>query len=405
MARSVLLMLSQLPQDTAGGAVRSLRTMCEWLAAAPGGEFRVACLGTTASDHAAGLDARAVLREEGCGVYEERPRGAGERPVLRFTQRGIEYAVLDTGSHGLHTWNAEHGEQYGKLLRVMLDRLEPDVVLTMGAIASERERHKLCRERGAAVVLGVRQHGYYDIRAFAHVDDALMCSDFLVRCYEERIGYRGSALPVPIEPEDVVAPERTPLFLTMINPTREKGVMLLARMAEDLGSARPDIPLMVVESRGLGGSLVRAGLAGGFDLRRHRSIMVSPGVAKPRHIYAATRVLLFPSVWEEPAGRVVAEAMMNGVPAIVSDRGGVSEVCGDAGFVIGLPAGLEVKTETPCTSEGARPWVEMVQRLWDDPVLYAEASARARRAGEAFMPGALAPRYYEYFRSVRRRDR
>jgi len=65
--------------------------------------------------------------------------------------------------------------------------------------------------------------------------------------------------------------------------------------------------------------------------------MIAAAVSKPRDIFENTRVLLVPSVWEEPSGRVVAEALVNGVPPApppVSDRGGLAESRNGAGFVL-----------------------------------------------------------------------
>ena len=93
--------------------------------------------------------------------------------------------------------------------------------------------------------------------------------------------------------------------------------------------------------------LVQAGLMAGFDLRRHPGMMIAPAVPKPRDIYPNTRVLLVPPVAEEASGRVVAEALVNSVPPLVSDRGGLAESCSGAGFVLSLPRDITVAT-TAC---------------------------------------------------------
>jgi glycosyltransferase involved in cell wall biosynthesis len=57
---------------------------------------------------------------------------------------------------------------------------------------------------------------------------------------------------------------------------------------------------------------------------------------------AAARAVVVPSVWDEPFGRVAAEALAYGRPVITTGRGGLTEVVGDAaGWIIGTdPAAL-----------------------------------------------------------------
>jgi glycosyltransferase involved in cell wall biosynthesis len=80
---------------------------------------------------------------------------------------------------------------------------------------------------------------------------------------------------------------------------------------------------------------------------------------------AAVDVLLVPS-WEEPFGRVVAEAMAAGVPVVATGRGGPAEQIenGVTGFLV----------------EPRRPelWVEPISRLLDDRELRARIAERAR---------------------------
>ena len=183
----------------------------------------------------------------------------------------------------------------------------------------------------------------------------------------------------------------------MVNPSPEKGLMLLARLAEELSLRRPDIALLVVESRGSGGLLARAGLAGGFDLRRHANITVSGAVSAPKDLYEPTQVLLVPSLWEEPAGRVVAEALLNAIPPIVSDRGGLAEVANGAGFVVPIPPEVTPSATAPAPREAVEPWIDLIVRLEDDQEFYRRQCDIARQAGSVYLREHLVPRYREYF--------
>ena len=50
--------------------------------------------------------------------------------------------------------------------------------------------------------------------------------------------------------------------------------------------------------------------------------------------YARARVLMGPSIWPEPFGRVFVEAAAHGVPAVASARGGIPEAVGDGGILV-----------------------------------------------------------------------
>jgi glycosyltransferase involved in cell wall biosynthesis len=155
-----------------------------------------------------------------------------------------------------------------------------------------------------------------------------------------------------------------------------------------------------VEARGTGGTLGGAALAGGFDLRRHENILVSPPTGQPKEIYAGTRVLLVPSLGQDAAPRVIAEALVNGIPPIVSDRGGLAEAANGGGFVVAIPPEVTSATRVPVSAEIAAPWVELILRLTEDDAAYAEASRRASQAGALYRPETLGRRYVDYFNGV-----
>ena len=248
-------------------------------------------------------------------------------------------------------------------------------------------RRRIARKLKCVVVFGLRNWGYLVEGAFKDVDAVFTPSEFVTARYRRELGLESTPIPVPMEWEDVVAQQQERLFITTINPSPEKG-LFLARLVEELGVKRPDIPVLVVESRGVGGQLIAAGRTAGFELSRHESLMLSQGVAKPRDIYAVTRVLLAPSLWEEPAGRVAAEAMVNGIPALVSDRGGLAEMVGEGGIVLPLPKEMTPYLRVVPTAAEVGEWLEWIERLVDDEESYTQWSEQSPRARGEVSSGA-----------------
>jgi glycosyltransferase involved in cell wall biosynthesis len=393
----ILFVLPQLPQDPSSGAARSLTTICEMLAESG---FPVRALGATATESGARLDARAYLRGLGCDLQIAAGRtGNRVRPEIEFERRGIGYRLLDVGPRAVLQWERVCGRQFDLAFDDELHRFKPDILFTYGGSADDVRRHHRARRQGARVVFGLRNQGYMTPGFFDHVDAVLTPSRYLSQQYREALGIESTPLPSPVDTEDVIADERDPIFVTMVNPTPEKGLMFFARLAEELSARRPDIPILVIESRGTAGRLASAGLAGGFDLRRHESLMFSPAVPKPKDIFTPAKTLLAPSL-VEAFGRVVVEALLNGVPPLVSDRGGLAEAANGAGFVLPLPADLDPRSPRPVHAAAVEPWIDTIVKLEDDADFYALQSERAKESAKAFLREHLAPRYANFFRKV-----
>jgi hypothetical protein len=88
-----------------------------------------------------------------------------------------------------------------------------------------------------------------------------------------KVGLECQALSYPVDWNRVRAQERNPRFVTFVYPCIEKGVYAFARIAHELGRRRPDIPLLVVESRGTKENLGICGLdlaaAGNLRIMEH----------------------------------------------------------------------------------------------------------------------------------------
>ena len=104
------------------------------------------------------------------------------------------------------------------------------------------ETMKRARGRGITTAFAVRGFGYDDPRHFADVDHAFMCSPYLTGVYRDKVGLLSTPIEPPIDWSTVVAPAESRAFLTFVHPAPHKGLLLFARLADMLGSRRPDIP-------------------------------------------------------------------------------------------------------------------------------------------------------------------
>lgn len=363
--------------------------------------FEVQALATTATER--GIQADPVTYLQSLGIEPEvRPASSKGGRELRFRQRGIPYTLLDTGRFGVMQWEKTHGRQFDRLFDDAIATFDPDIVFTYGGLAGDIRRLRRARQKGIRVAFCVFNMSYLNRDFFLDVDAVTTPGEFMARRYKELVGIDSIPLPTPIHFEDVLAPEHDPIFVTMVNPSVEKGLFFFARLAEELGRTQPKIAVLAIESRGTAGAVVKAGLMGGFDLRRHESIMISPAVPTPRDIFANTRMLLVPSVWEEPSGRVAAEALVNSVPPLVSNRGGLEESCNGAGFVLPLPEDLTMETRTPVSADAVQPWVERIVKLCFDEDEYQKEAARAKEASAMYSRANLTPRYADFFHHVLR---
>ncbi len=69
-------------------------------------------------------------------------------------------------------------------------------------------------------------------------------------------------------------------------------------------------------------------------LRALANVRLESWTEDMRPVYARSRVLLGPSVWPEPFGRVFVEAAGAGVPSVASNRGGIPEAVGNGGILV-----------------------------------------------------------------------
>jgi glycosyltransferase involved in cell wall biosynthesis len=204
-------------------------------------------------------------------------------------------------------------------------------------------------------------------------------SDFTARRIETLLGVR-PPIVLPLIESERYRVERTGDSVLLVNPTLRKGVEIFFRLA----AARPDIPFLAVESWNLNDTW-RTVLMN--RARSLNNVALWPPVEDMREAYARARLVLMPSIHEETFGRVVAEAQLSGIPALVSDRGALPETLGGGGLSVPLDAGFDA-------------WLAAFNRLWDDRTLYdrSAAAARAESSSPDRAPDRIADRFLDLLR-------
>jgi glycosyltransferase involved in cell wall biosynthesis len=109
---------------------------------------------------------------------------------------------------------------------------------------------------------------------------------------------------------------------------REKGIMLLPDIAERLPK---DMKLLVVGTGKNMKDLIRVVL----KRKLTKKIIITGYLSEEilKSIVATAKVVLIPSVFEEPFPIVLLEAIASGVPVIVSKRGGMNEIKRHSGVI------------------------------------------------------------------------
>jgi hypothetical protein len=394
--------------DPTAGVTQSLRTIMRWLREA-GHECRVLTTARFESPVTFTIDEH--LRGFGAPLSGGVPQGRGgrqrrgQRPVVQYVVDEIPVTLLLTRHNDESRPDRAEAAQYHALLVELLQEFAPDQLIACNAHPMIRTALATARRRGVTTAFAVRGFGYYEPLYFEHVDNAFTCSQYLTDLYRQNVGLISTPLTPPMEWSKVVAPTESRAFVTFVHPAPHKGLLLFARLADMLGSRRPDIPILVVQSGQSAGSL--NGIPG-IDFGKYPHIMAAPPVPTPADYFSLTRILLVPSVWEEPFGRVAAEAMINGVPPIVSNRGSLPQVvggdyaCGGGGRVLAIPDWMTFKSVRLPAEVDVQPWFDAVCALWDDHALYDDVAACARRiAEERYSEHVLRERHVRYLTALR----
>lgn len=190
-------------------------------------------------------------------------------------------------------------------------------------------------------------------------------SDFTAQRWRALCGIDSTVIPPLVLPERYFVNSKGDRAL-FVNPTPIKGVEIMFALA----AACPDIPFLVSESWGLDPNwrtycMNRAAVLPNIEWSSPSRDM--------RPVYARSRTLLMPSLWEEAYGRTVVEAQINAIPVVASNRGALPDTVGSGGVLVDAHAPIDH-------------WARALREAFIPSARYDQLSERARH--QAFQTAA-----------------
>ncbi len=344
-----------------------------------------------------GLSWDQVLADDPTADHASASSTGGQPPrTVTVDHKGVQTTIFRTDSQGGPWTDDAEATAFYQACGAFLDAHRPDVVLTYGGNAPAQTLISLAKNRDIPVVFWLHNFAYREPAFFWPVDHVVVSSEYARQVQWAELGLATHHLPPVVDWERAMATDRQPRFATLVNPHPTKGVFVLAGVARILARRRPDIRLLVVEGRTQNDALGEAGL----DLAGMPNVEVMAATPDPRRFYAQSRILLMPSLVNESFGLCAAEAMLNGIPVVASNRGALPETIGEAGFLLDVPKNYtHVTPDVPSEAE-LEPWIETIVRLWDDDEAYCQASDAARQHAQRWRPEQLAAEYEAFFANL-----
>lgn len=359
--------------DNSNGAAIHSKIMLEALAAR-GMEVKV--LNALVADDLSGLEiferiSKLIEQKQ----REQHPELEGkplpDKTFLQFIDNKVEYFVVKTRGHLSKDVTTNDQHLIFDLFVQLLEKFQPDVVMGYsGDFASAYARLE-AQTRGIPCVYALH-NGLHRSFSFPDCDLVFSPSEATAKMYRDEDGTDVKAVGQFIDRAKVTVPpaERKPSYITLINPTPEKGLAIFVKLAQVFAKRHPEQKFLVVKSVGNyqaflaklhykdGTPFLRVGYKNPVSM-----IDVAEHTDDVRQVYALTKVLVTPSVWHESWGCVATEAVFNNIPVLSSKSGGLSEAIREGGVLLDAPQSTQADFFCVPSTKEIMPWVEALEQM------------------------------------------
>ena len=302
---------------------------------------------------------------------EDAPKGLANTEVEKheqdrfqfFEENGVQYFVLNVrnthqGWLPIGRVNLDKFSEFMVLHGEMLQKFDPDVVIGFGAdVVSCALRHE-AKVRGYPTVYMLR-NGLHEEFAFSDCDAVLTNSQATAERTLKMNGVKAQAIGNVFDPKACIAKTHHRRYVVMGSAYQHKGVALYIKLARMC----PELQFCLVQSRDSEPELWKLKENGEKVKQLPANLRIIPFQPDVRALFAQASVLVVPSVWFESWGGIASEAIMNGIPVLASDSGGLPEVVGQAGVTLSLPQSMIEHPDTVPEEKDVQPWVDALHQI------------------------------------------
>lgn len=189
-----------------------------------------------------------------------------------------------------------------------------------------------------------------DLESLQNSDCIITNSIFMKRFIYEEIGMNSEVVYPPIDINNVStrAPNISGNKVVIMNPTIDKGLDIVLKIAK----RKQDIDFIYFGAKPSNADCI---------MREHKNVFFKGWETNKDVIFNNARVLLVPSKWPEPFGRVSIEGCMYGCVPLVANSGGLPETVNfDSHLVVRNIANIDE-------------WVDKLTLLMNDEIRYLKA--------------------------------
>jgi len=299
--------------------------------------------------------------------------------IVKVNDRPLTHHLVKTKSTQRAEMTAAEEAVWYQTYTKFLDQFKPDIVYYYGGRTLDLLIGDEAHARGIPVAAYLANGNFSGKRWCRDVDLILTNAEATATHYQQQDGIHPQAVGVFIDPSRVVAKRHQRETVLFVNPSLAKGAAIVVRLAMLMAETRPDIEFEVIESRGQWQSLVaQVSKQYGSPLKELPNVRLTANTNDMRPIYARARVLLAPSLWWEAYGRVIAEAHMNGIPTIATNRGGLPGATGQGGLLFDFPTDCyKPPYQKIPTDNSLKRVANAIIDLHDDPEIYNDLQEKA----------------------------